>query len=266
MRPWKDDAGGRRRLFAGVRRHIPRALGKQIQLRRRHSVEREAVQGARAEGTKGGTVLGGRVPHMIGESVAGVPWIELGHESVTRDLGDDRGRGYRRTPPVASDQRSSLERRVSQSETVDERDVVASTQTSNGLGESAEVAAMQTHPIDGVGRHRHDRDCRGDGQDPRIEGLPEFRTQRFGIGEAGQLASERAAVVKGHRGRHERAGQATATGLVGAGDASGRGSAAGKPTSVESERVTERGVLSPGHGGVTGRPRSYSPPIFPSGQ
>ena len=80
---------------------------------------------------------------------------------------------------------------------------------------------MQAAAVDAARAARDDRDARGDPQHDRVERLARRLGVLLGVveqREGADLARTETVVVEEHGRRDQRAGQAAATGLVGAGD------------------------------------------------
>jgi hypothetical protein len=58
-----------------------------------HRRKGPAMDRAGTQRREGGEVLGRPVPFMFGEAISGILAIQLDHEPVTGDLGDDTGGG-----------------------------------------------------------------------------------------------------------------------------------------------------------------------------
>ena len=89
------------------------------------------------------------------------------------------------------------------------------------LAERGEVGLVQAAAVDAAGAAGDDRDARGDPQHDRVERLARLFGVLLGVveqRERADVARTEAVVVKEHGRRDQRAGQAAATGLVGAGD------------------------------------------------
>src|SRR6266487_816422 len=164
------------------------------------------------------------VPDMRGEAVMREERVHPPHKTVTRHLGDDRGRGDRGALLVTVDDRAVGRRRRAKAEAVDETCFGRRRQRVQDLAHRREVRFVQAVAIDrAVRNHPHDHLLRA--AQHRVEQL--FATLRRAllrvveIPERSHLVVAQAAVVEQHAGHHQRPRQAAATSLVGSRDQPG---------------------------------------------
>ena len=210
-------------VTAGMERR-PAADALQRELLVGERLEGHAVQRRDALAFDRLAVRGRRVADVLGEAPAGVLAVGVAHEAVARDLGDDRGGGDRRARRVAVDDRALLAAEVRHREAVEQAQHLAADAVGDAarrVAQRREVGLVQAARVDAAHAARDDDDPRGGAHHERVERLARLDGVLLGVverAEQAQLARGQRLVVEQHPGRHQRPGQAAATGLVGAGD------------------------------------------------
>ena len=153
-------------------------------LRRADGGEAVAVERAGAVGAEGEAVLGGGVALVGGEAVLGVDLVELAHEAVAVDLGDDGSGGDRKRKGIAVE-KLGLGAVVVDAHGVDEQVVGGGGEALDG-GEHGEARGLvDVDAVDGGGVDFGDRDGEGHAADALVEALAVFAGELLGVGEAG---------------------------------------------------------------------------------
>jgi hypothetical protein len=171
--------------------------------------------------------------------------VELGdaaHVAVARDLGEHGGGGDGGAAGVAADDRTLLVPEARQREAVDEADRAVAGHPRERGAQGVEIADVEPAGVDRAHAAGDDRHLGRRLHDARVELLARGLGVLLGVVQA----RERAAVGQGQAleveedgGGHERAREAAATGLVGAGDP------AHAERAVELEQAAARPALHP---------------------
>ena len=104
-------------------------------------------------------MLGRRVADVRREVPARVALVGAVHETVARDLGDDRGSRDRRARGVAVDDRALLEAELGDREAVDQAQSAGTRHAPQSVAQSLEVHHVQPAVVDAAHRARHDDDA-----------------------------------------------------------------------------------------------------------
>ena len=167
-------------------------------------------------------MLGGRVADVLLESPAGVLGGGALHVAIAGDLGDHRGGGDRGAGAIAFDHGPVRHAALAQRETIDKAGSGSiGLQTFERVGERFDVGHVQTALVDTASAAHHDTDPLGSAQHAGKELGPLLGVHLLGVVQAGEGAAVgmgKRLVVNQHRRRDQRAGEATAPGLVGAGN------------------------------------------------
>ena len=148
----------------------------------------------------------------------------MAHEAVTRDLGDDRGSCDRCAGGVAVDDRARRPLEPRHREAVQQaRNLTRDTARDGAerVAQCGEIGLVQAALVNPAHAAADDGDpCRA-AQHEREELIASLAGVLLGVVERAQrphLARADRLVVEHHGSRHQRPGQASAAGLVGAGD------------------------------------------------
>ena len=168
-------------------------------------------------------VSGRDVSDVRDESVPRVQRVEAAHDTVTNDLGDDRGGCYGRAAGVAVDDRAVRRSGRAEPKAVHEARVGDRMQVSEHRAQTREVAAMQPRAVDLERGNHANADPRRAHHHGLEENLTFGRRHLLGVVQRREWTNTRAAqrlVVEEHSCDDERAGERPPSGLVGSGDKS----------------------------------------------
>jgi hypothetical protein len=201
-------------------------------------------------------VLGGGVADVGGELPPGVTRLHPLHEAVARDLGDHRRRGDRGAHRVAAHDRALLEARRRDWEAVGQAQAAVAAHARENVAQRGQVRLVEPTLVDAAHAPRRHRDARGGAEHARVERLAHLGRVLLGVvqlRQGAQVAQGQRLVVEQDRRGDERACEAAAAGLVGAGHEPGAESA------VEPEEARARraplglaGAAGCGGGGAGG--------------
>ncbi len=174
------------------------------------------MEGAGAVLAEGAAVLWRGVALMGGEPVLRVESVQLAHERIAVNFGNDGGGGDGEGERVAVEE-PGLGAGVVDAQGVDE-EVIGRAGKSVDRGEHGEAGGLvDVDPVDGLGVDGGDRDGESAAFDAFVEPFPIFAGELFGVGEAG--AGEGAAVAREDDGSGDDGAKECATAdLVHAGD------------------------------------------------
>lgn len=161
-----------------------------------------------AEGFK---VLAHTIAFVAGKAILRIAVVEFDHAAVAGDFGDDAGRGDAQTEPVAPDQRGVFHGEAVDGQAVHQGMLRPSGQGCERAGHGEVRGAQDVETVDFPdGRFGHGpEDGRGGGE----RGVKLFALGRADFFRIGQSV-EMEAIGQHDRGRHDRTGQRSASGLI----------------------------------------------------
>lgn len=117
-----------------------------------HGGKGVAVRGTRAEAVQGSQVLRRAIAFMLAEAVTGVQGVEIAHQSVARDFGENGGGGDAQAAAVAFDEGYLRQRDIWQAQGVDDEGTGCDSKLAQGvmhgeLGGIEDVAGVDSGDI-----------------------------------------------------------------------------------------------------------------------
>jgi hypothetical protein len=215
-----------------------RWAGEQVRLSRFDGGEGAAVDGAGSESLEGAEVIGSAVAFVLGEAVAGVELVELEHETVACDLGEDTGGCDARAQGIAFDEGGLGKRDAGDVEAVDEDVIWRGLELMEGEEHGLVGGVEDVDGVDAVGFHASDGVMDGGvrGEEGE-EGVALGGGELFGVVKPGEVFGQAVVIPIGGQdncGGHDWAGERAAAGFVESGDS---------PGAVEGQLAFEREAI-----------------------
>lgn len=155
------------------------------------------------------------IAFVAGEAILRILCIQLAHQTISGDFGNDACRGDAQAQPVAADQCGVLDRQTAYGKPVDQGMIRCSGEIRHGSGHGEVRGVQNVQPVDflhgGLGHGPLDLRSRGQGA---VKLFTFGRGELFRIGQAVESGVAR----QNDRSRHNRTCQRAASGFVHAGN------------------------------------------------
>jgi hypothetical protein len=191
--------------------------GEQLGLRESQGRERATMREAGAEATQGIEMLRGGVTLVDGETVAGVELVQLGHEAISQDLGDDAGGGNGETSTVTLDDSGLGELQRVHEEAVDQYMNRGRVQAGKGAVHGRVCGAQDVDRVDQQGIHLSDGELNLMLEESFEEDFSLSRSELFGVIQPLQVPRQpvaNPAERENDGGCHHRPSQRPAPGFI----------------------------------------------------